>query len=490
MGSNPDESKTRYLMVQGTSSHVGKSIMVTALCRILHEEGYSVAPFKPQNMSLNSWVTKDGGEIGIAQAIQAWAAGLEPEVDMNPVLLKPKGDSTSQVILRGKPYADVAASKYYMQVEDALEVVLKSLRNLSSRYDIIIMEGAGSPAEINLMDREIANMRVAAAVNSPVLLVGDIERGGVFASLYGTWKLLPEEHRQLIKGFIINKFRGDKNILAPGLGELEALTEVPVLGVIPYAKLSIPSEDSVSIGDKNTYGKGVNIMVIRLPHISNFTDFEPLEKIANVVYVEFDDVEKLRDADMIIIPGTKNTVNDLKEIMRTGMDRVIKNLAGETPIIGVCGGYQMLGESIIDSGVEHEKGELEGLGLLPIHTVFDRYDKQTTQVCRRVTGDGPLLEQIIGDEVRGYEIHMGKSTLTRDAPRPFEDDGCMDDTGLVIGTYMHGLFNNQCVLDAVMSYLGVNGGECADNIDGSFHQLAELVKENVDMERIMDLIGL
>jgi adenosylcobyric acid synthase len=312
---------TKSLMVFGTGSHVGKSILVTALCRSLSKR-YSVAPFKAQNMSLNSWVTSDGCEIGIAQAIQAKAAGVEPSADMNPVLLKPKGDHISQVIILGKPYADRKAGEYYDSINEIMPIVADAYKRLARAHEAIIIEGAGGAAEINLYHRDIANIGMARLVKPPVILVGDIERGGVFASIYGTLQLLPDDVRPLVCGIIINKFRGDMKLLEPAIKQLEELTGIPVLGVIPYTDMRIPSEDSVSINDKAWNGKHVRIAVIRLPHISNFTDFEPLEHCADVRYVEPDD--GLNEPDAIILPGTKNTIDDLKELKSKGMDKKIQ----------------------------------------------------------------------------------------------------------------------------------------------------------------------
>ena len=315
--------------------------------------GYKVAPFKSQNMSLNSWVTEDGDEIGIAQAVQAWAARIQPSADMNPVLLKPKGDMVSQVILHGKPLGDRKVGEYYDSTEAIFQHVCESLEALARSYEVIVMEGAGSPAEINLYEQDIANLRVARSADAPVVLVGDIERGGVFASLYGTVQLLAEDDQKRIKGFIINKFRGDEKLLEP-----EELTGIPVLGVIPYVNVRLPSEDSVSLGDTLPAAHSVlDIAVIRLPHISNFTDFEPLEAVARVRYVSLDG--DLDEPDAIIIPGTKNTVDDLSAMRRSGMDKRIEARAGVIPIIGICGGFQMLGETITDERSRWKNVSLE-----------------------------------------------------------------------------------------------------------------------------------
>ncbi|MFQ6055954.1 MAG: cobyric acid synthase [Methanosarcinales archaeon] len=492
--------KTKFLMILGTASHVGKSILVTALCRIFAKEGYKVAPFKSQNMSLNSWVTKDGKEIGIAQAIQAHAAGIEPTADMNPVLLKPKGNKLSQVIILGKPYADKSAGDYYESINPIFEAVQGALERLSDIYDIIVMEGAGGAAEINLYSRDIANLGVARLTKAPIILVGDIEKGGVFASLYGTLELLPSDIKKQVKGLVINKFRGDLDILKPGLQQIEDLTGIPVLGVLPYTDLKIPSEDSVSIIDKNlthsheTGNKPISIAIIRLPRISNFTDFEILESYANIRYVNLKD--DLGNPDAIIIPGTKNTVRDLKELKKTGMDKKILEFAKkDIPIIGICGGYQILGKEIIDIGIEDKGIEVvKGLCLLDITTVFDKYQKQTKQVEKKVTGTGEIFDNIHGETIKGYEIHMGKTKILQ-GNTLFEDDGCLNANGLIFGTYLHGLFNNKNIRDAFLGYLysrvGLEYKSANNNYNDEcmiYDNLAKFVKENLDIGKIYNLL--
>lgn len=481
--------RTRYITVLGTQSHAGKSVMVTALCRILRRRGYKVAPFKAQNMSLNSWITKDGCEIGIAQAVQAFAANIEPTADMNPVLLKPKGDMTSQVVLLGKPFADRRVGEYYGSIEDMMAVAKGALDRLSSEYDIIVIEGAGGAAEINLYDRDIANSRLAKSVNSPIIIVGDIERGGVFASLYGTYMLLPDDDRRLVKGFIINKLRGDASLLKSGVEELERITAVPVLGVVPHHHLRVPSEDSVSIDDKGEGGEVLNldIAVLRFPFISNFTDFEPLERLARIRYVPLDG--QLGSPDMVILPGTKNTVNDLKDLLASPLANEVRRLAGRgVPVLGICGGYQMLGEKVVDHGIEGGREEtIEGLGLLPVVTHFDKYEKITRQTVKKVSGDGPILGPIKGSTVRGYEIHMGKTETERWA---FEDDGCINDSGTVIGTYLHNIFSNSNFTRSVLEYLCRRKGIAFEGTSGDsdpYDELADLIEANVDVDRIITM---
>jgi adenosylcobyric acid synthase len=484
---------SRFIVVLGTTSHSGKSTLVAALCRLLRNRGLPVAPFKSQNMSLNSWVTRKGAEIGIAQAVQAWAASADPSEFMNPILLKPKGDRTSQVIVLGKPMADRSAEEYYRSIEDLKEVVDGALAELEKDYDYIVVEGAGGAAEINLFERDIANIYIARRLQAPIILVGDIERGGVFASLYGTVQLLPEDIRPLVKGLVINKFRGDPAILAPGLESLERLTGVPVLGVLPYLDLAIPSEDSVSLGDKKArLGSGVEIAVIKLPRISNFTDFEPLERSARVRYVGLK--EPLGNPDAVIIPGTKNTVSDLREMQESGMDKQILSLVSrkETPVLGICGGYQMLGKEIIDCGIEDTVGTVPGLGLLEAVTRFDLYEKRTVQVRKKVTGIGPILGKIRGQEVTGYEIHMGVTSPEGEAA--FGEDGAVAGNGLVIGTYLHGIFENENFRNAFLDYLYSRKNLTRDTGSATkgdgFDDLAKAVEANLDMERIWPMLGL
>jgi adenosylcobyric acid synthase len=482
----------KSVLILGTASHVGKSSLVTALCRILSRK-YKVAPFKAQNMSLNSWITKDGKEIGIAQAIQAKAAGSEPTADMNPVLLKPKGDFVSQVILLGEPYSDKSAGQYYDSISEMNTVLEAALGRLSVKHDIIVMEGAGGAAEINLYKRDIVNIGTARLTQAPIILVGDIERGGVFASLYGTIALLPEDVRKNIKGFIINKFRGDLEILKPGLKQLEEKTGIPLIGVLPYFKLHIPSEDSVSLEDKKNpkNEKGIEIVVIRLPRISNFTDFEPLEELAQIRYVNL--YEEIGTPDAIMIPGTKNTVNDLIDLKTSGMAEKIKAFKGKIPIFGICGGYQIMGKTIFDSGVENGiEAEFKGLGLLDVVTKFGTYQKKTIQVTKKIKPYGPILTPIGGEEIKGYEIHMG---ITDSSCNVFGDDGAIDKEGLVIGTYIHGLFENKNIRDALVKYLyKIKGLEfMPEDImteNDAYDELANFVESNLDMKQINTIVGI
>ena len=389
--------------------------------------------------------------------------------------------------------ADKSAEEYYREIEGLKEVVDSSVKELEKDYDYIIVEGAGGAAEINLYERDIANIYVARLLQAPIILVGDIERGGVFASLFGTVELLPEDIRPLVRGLVINKFRGDPAILGSGLKSLEELTGVPVLGVLPYLDLDIPSEDSVSLGDKlaRPAGEQVEIAVIRLPRISNFTDFEPLERSARVRYVELD--ESLGHPDAVIIPGTKNTVSDLQEMQAKGMADQIKSLQ-DTPILGICGGYQILGREIIDCGIEDTVGTVPCLGLLNAVTRFDLYEKRTVQVKKRVTGGGPILEKIRGQEVTGYEIHMGVTSFGGEPA--FGDDGAVAENGIVIGTYLHGIFDNENFRDAFLDYLyeqkGIEPGKArgAAQKGSGFQELAKAVEAHLDMEKIWRMLGL
>jgi len=476
-------------MVLGTSSHVGKSTTVAAICRCLVHRGVRVAPFKSQNMSLNSFVTEDGGEIGIAQAMQAWAAGISPATDMNPVLLKPKGDCVSQVVLFGKPYKDVPISKYYEETPYLLTEAISAFRRLEKEFGEVVVEGAGGAAEVNLYDRDIANTLLGSALRIPIILVADIERGGVFAQIYGTIKLLPEELQPLVKGIIINKFRGDPGIFSKGIEIIETLTGIPVLGVVPYFHIPLPSEDSLSIGDKVSRDFPVRIAVIRLPHVSNFTDFELLEQYASVSYVPCSG--SLHGYDCVIIPGTKNTIDDLSILRSEGMDqKLLEAREHGIPVIGICGGYQMLGKTLVDEGYESAQGVYPGLGLLDCVTRFSSYSKNTTQVRRSAAPVLPILSGM--GEVTGYEIHMGITEPGKDG-EAFSGDGRVTSDGLVFGTYMHGLFLNPGAVNALLSYLsqkkGIEFKPIPEGGADPYDLLACMFEENVDMDRIVSLMS-
>ncbi|MDD5169960.1 MAG: cobyric acid synthase, partial [Syntrophales bacterium] len=488
----------RKLMVQWTASSAGKSILVTALCRILKQDGYKVTPFKAQNMALNSFVTIEGGEIGRSQACQAEAAGIQPSVHMNPILLKPQADSTSQLIIRGKASGTSSAADYYKDNFKLLPYIEGSLNELASQYDVILIEGAGSPAEINLMDKEIANMRIARLADAPVILVGDIDRGGVFASIVGTMDLLPEYERNLIKGFVINKFRGDVSLVKPALDFLEKRFSRPVLGVIPYIRdIRIAQEDSVYLDERvNGTGAGrLEIAVIRLPHISNYDDFDPLESCCNVRHIS--SVQDLGSPNLIILPGTKSTIDDLAFLRKTGLaDAVVSRALAGTPVIGICGGYQMLGGKIYDPyRAESNVSEVDGLGLLDIDTTFE-VEKVTSQVSGKVVADTGILKNSRGLPIEGYEIHMGKSVSLVNNP-VFQvartnasagafTDGTLSRSGNIFGTYLHGIFNNGQftgkLIDNLCALHGLPAsGHLALDKEREYDDLAAEFRKNLDM---------
>jgi adenosylcobyric acid synthase len=438
----------KSLMVVGTTSHAGKSLLTTAICRIAARRGWRVAPFKGQNMALNAYVTASGGEIGHAQAVQAWAAGTQPTIEMNPILLKPQGDMTSQVILRGKAVGKVGAADYYEQYFDiGWQAIQESLQHLSTEFDLIVCEGAGSPAEINLKHRDLTNMRVAKHLNAPTILVVDIERGGAFAHVVGTLALLEPDERALIRGIVINKFRGMRSILQPGIEWLENYTGIPVIGVIPWLEQVFPAEDSLDLFERKTsaFQGDLNISVLRLPRIANFTDFDPLESEPTVSLKYIHPKQDLGHPDAVIIPGTKTTIADLLVLQKSGMAEAIQNYAASGgTVLGICGGYQMMGQYLTDPDrLESEYIKCDGLGLLPIKTMITDY-KVTKQ--RQVTSNFPQS----GLPVAGYEIHQGRSrliepdTITSDYNPLFDDPslGLVDKDQLVWGSYLHGLFDN------------------------------------------------
>ena len=501
----------RTLMVQGTASSVGKSVLVSAFCRIFRQDGWRVAPFKSQNMSLNSYVTREGHEMGRAQVVQAEAAGVEPTVDMNPILLKPEADNRSQVVLGGRPLAALAAREYYSLKDRLWSVITKSLDRLTADYDLVVIEGAGSPAEINLKDMDLVNMRVARHCGAPVLLIGDIDRGGVFASLVGTLELLEPEERALVRAIVINRFRGDLSLLEPGFEWLEQRTGVPVAGVIPYYHdIYIAEEDSVSLEHRRRMklqdGYVLDIAVIGLPHISNFDDFDPFERDEGVRlrYVEAHDL--LGQPDLIILPGTKSTVSDLLQLKSVGLaDEVVARARSGTPVIGICGGLQMLGELILDPDrVESREPQVSGLGLLPIETTFSP-SKSTHQVRGRVVRAEGLLGKAYGLPLEGYEIHMGQ-TIGTDTSAPFridersgracsEADGYMASSGNVFGTYVHGLFHNDALRRAILEELAARKGAELSSAgepfsrDDQYDRLAALVRSSLDMDLVYRILG-
>ncbi len=487
---------TRRIMIQGTMSGAGKSLLCAALCRIFKQDGLRPAPFKSQNMALNSFVTADGLEMGRAQVLQAQAAGAEPDVRMNPVLLKPCSDTGSQIVVNGTVRGQMAAKEYFRYKTELIPDILAAYESLTAEYDPIVIEGAGSPAEINLRENDIVNMGLAELVDAPVLLVGDIDPGGVFAQLYGTVALLKPEERARVKGLIVNKFRGDVEILKPGLGMLEELTGLPVLGVAPWLRLDLDEEDSMapSLRQKAAH-KAVDIAVIRLPRISNFTDFSPLDShpMLGVRYV--DRPEGLGQPDMLVLPGTKSTVGDLLWLRKTGLADAIISLAGSgTPVLGVCGGYQMLGRTLTDpDGTEGGgPGPVQGLGLLPVDTVFG--PEKTRVRVRGVTLAGPVA----GARVEGYEIHTGNTTADGPAFCRLDDgrmDGCV--RGSVCGTYLHGLFDTGEAVQALartlcrrkgVAYADHGYDDRAERLDGQLDTLAEAVRRALDMDAVYRIL--
>ena len=491
-------SKAKCIMVQGTMSGAGKSLLCAALCRIFAQDGYRVAPFKSQNMALNSFVTRDGLEMGRAQVVQAQAAGIEPDVRMNPILLKPSSDVGSQVIVNGEVRGQMPASAYFRMKRSLIPEILSAYNSLAGDVDIIVIEGAGSPAEINLKADDIVNMGLAKLVDAPVLLAGDIDRGGVFAQLYGTVELLEPDERARIKGLIINKFRGDVEILRPGLAMLEEKTRLPVLGVVPYLKVDIEDEDSLSERlDTGKTVKPLDAAVLRLPHISNFTDFMPLEQhpLLGVRYVQ--NARQLDTPDCVILPGTKNTVEDLLWLRQSGLEAaVLKLAAAGVPVLGVCGGYQMLGQWLDDTaGTESGRSQtVRGLGLLPTRTVFTG-EKRRAQVTARVTA-APFA----GAQLTGYEIHTGRTEVQGTAFCRLSGDvpeGCAE--GNVFGTYLHGLFDTGALTEALAAFLCRRKGlDPADAGVLSMEQywqqqldlLADGVRRTLDLDAIYAAMGM
>lgn len=488
----------KAIMVVGTTSHAGKSLITSSICRILARKGIRVAPFKGQNMALNSYVTANGGEIGYAQAVQAWAAGVSPSIEMNPILLKPQGDMTSQIILKGRPAGVVKASEYYEKFFDiGWQSIQESLAILAAEFDVIVCEGAGSPAEINLKHRDLTNMRVAKHLNADTLLVVDIDRGGAFAHVVGTLELLEPEERKLIKGVIINKFRGQRSLLEPGIKWLEERTGIPVLGVIPWIDEVFPAEDSVSLLERRSSKDktDLNIAVLRLPRISNFTDFDALdaEPTVTVKYIQLKD--NLGYPDAVIIPGSKTTIGDMLELQKTGMDQQLKKYleAGGT-VMGICGGFQMLGQALVDAdGMEGQPGKYEGLGFLPIQT-FLSSKKITRQ--RQVIASYPLA----GLPVQGYEIHHGRTQLlekTDDIIPLFDDPGLgiVNTTTSVLGNYLHGLFDNGPWRRSWLNFLRKKRGlkvlptgisNYREQREGILNSVTDSVAEHLDLDRIIN----
>ena len=494
--------KAKVIMVQGTMSNSGKSFLTAGLCRVFRQDGYQVAPFKSQNMALNSYITKDGLEIGRAQAMQAEAAGIAPTVDMNPILLKPTSHMGSQVIVNGRVLGNMKAVDYYANKSRLMADVKGAYDRLAKEYDIIVIEGAGSPAEINLRENDLVNMGLARMVGAPVLLVGDIDRGGVFAALYGTVKLLEEQEQQYIKGLVINKFRGDLKILEPGLGMLEERVGVPVVGVVPMEELDIDDEDSLSDRlNRTEIGAGVDIAVIRLPHISNFTDFGAFERMEGVSLRYVKDAGHLGHPDLVILPGTKNTMDDLLWMRKTGMEARILRLSEQgVPVLGICGGFQMLGEELSDPWEVEHGGELRGMGLLQARTEFSR-EKTRTRIRGTWRERIPLFSGCQEQEVTGYEIHMGRTeNLGGCRELICLENGCMDglsnEAGTVFGSYLHGLFDTPGLAEALCRQLMLDKGLDPVNWhfdleaykEEQYNKLADLVRRSLDMKKIYEIL--
>ncbi len=494
----------KAIMIQGTMSNAGKSLVAAGLCRIFKQDGYKVAPFKAQNMALNSFITREGLEMGRAQVTQAEAAGVEPSVLMNPILLKPTNDTSSQVIVNGEVMDNLSAADYYKRKRDLVAAVKDSYDKLAAEHDIIVLEGAGSPAEINLKENDIVNMYMAKLAKAPVLLVGDIDRGGVFASIVGTMQLLEPEERDLVKGILINKFRGDRSILQPGLDQLSEIIQKPVAGVIPYMHLDIDDEDSLTERFTRKGEAGlVDLAVIRVPRISNFTDFNVLESMPGVTVRYVDSAVALGDPDLILLPGTKNTMADLLWMRQNGLESCIhKHAAAGKPIFGICGGYQMLGRVLKDPhGVEHG-GEMAGIGLLPSVTVFEE-EKTRTRVTGTFRGVEGIFSGLSGIDFEGYEIHMGTSSLEEgnvladiaEDGAPAKADGL--NSGNVYGSYVHGIFDREEVAKSIISALlrakglsdeDVVSTDMAAYKEQQYDLLADGIRRNMDMDLLYRIV--
>lgn len=491
------------IMIQGTMSGAGKSLLTAGLCRVFAQDGYRVAPFKSQNMALNSFITADGSEMGRAQVVQAEAAGVAPEAAMNPILLKPTTDVGSQVIVNGRVLGTMGAREYFAFKHTLVPDIMAAYNDLASRFDIIVIEGAGSPAEVNLKDGDIVNMGMAKMADAPVLLVGDIDRGGVFAQLLGTLMLLDEDERRRCKGLVVNKFRGDKTILDPGLDILRERSGLPIAGVIPYAQLDIDDEDSLSDRlDAREQVSMVDIAVVRLPRISNFTDFIALDAMAGVDVRYVRRASELGTPDLIVVPGTKSTLADLRWLRESGLEAaVLKRAAAGTPVFGICGGYQMLGQEISDPLCTEGGGTMRGLGLLPIRTVFEPEKRQVRSRGALARVDG-ALGMLSGVPVSGYEIHMGSTERLDGAPLCLLDaeggsteDGCQ--AGSVYGSYLHGIFDSkecaQALVDALLQAKGLEGSaiEAVDMQaykERQYDELARIVRQNMDMELVYRIL--
>lgn len=497
--------KSAAIQICGTGSGVGKSVIVAALCRIFLQDGYKVAPFKAQNMALNSYVTLDGKEMGRAQVVQAEACGIEPTVDMNPILIKPNTDMGAQIIVLGKPIGNMSVTKYTKYKNSGITIVKQSLKNLLDEYEVVVLEGAGSPAEINLKSHDIVNLKMAEYALAPVILIGDIDKGGAFAWIVGTLELLTKKERKMIKGIIINKFRGDKTLLVPGIDFLEKRTGIKVLGIVPYYRgINIPEEDAVPLNSFKEKGgkkeRKLNIDIIYLPHISNFTDFDAIEREDDVRLRYIKGPDELNSPDMIIIPGTKNTILDLRYLKKSGLAKKIKAIISsnkKTMLVGICGGYQMLGSKISDKdGLESKYGEEEGLRLLPV---------ETSLLAKKAILRVRARDLASGIEVSGYEIHHGSTRITggcQPALQVYECnskkaryfDGARSQDKRIFGTYIHGLFDTthfrRNLLNALRKKRGWPPITLKENftLEKEFDKLAKLVRDNIDMELLYKIL--
>ena len=490
----------KAIMVQGTMSNSGKTFVTAGLCRVFKQDGYRVAPFKSQNMALNSYITEEGLEIGRAQAMQAEAAMIPPTHWMNPILLKPTSNMGSQVIVNGEVYDNLSAQEYYKMKDNLAPEVMKAFEHLAAENDIIVIEGAGSPAEINLAENDIVNMGMAKMANAPVILVADIDRGGVFASAYGTVKLLPQEDQDRFCGIVINKFRGDVEILKPGLKMLEDLTGKPVLGVLPMEKIDVDDEDSLSDRlNQRTFTEGIDVAVIRLPHISNFTDFSVFELIDGVSLRYVTDKRELGDPDLILLPGTKNTMADMEWLIESGLEGKIIRAAETTRIIGICGGFQILGKELHDPDHVEHGGDMRGLGLLDTSTVFQG-GKTRTRIHGTIREERNLYH-LENRQLEGYEIHMGATTNLGGAVPMIElsdgrTDAYMTPDGRIWGSYLHGIFDNEelvfGLVHDIMREKGINPGEnhlsVAEYKEIQYNKLADLIRNNLDMDQIYHIL--
>lgn len=496
--------RAKSIMVVGTMSSAGKSVIAAGLCRIFHQDGLRTVPFKSQNMALNSYITRDGFEMGRAQVMQAEAAGVEPDVRMNPILLKPTSESGSQVIVNGEVYGSMHAREYYQQKQKLIPVIRQAYESLAAENDIIVLEGAGSPAEINLRDVDIVNMGMAAISDSPVILVGDIDRGGVFASVYGTIVLLRPEERCRVQGIIINKFRGDVSILESGLNMLKELTGVPVLGVIPYLPLHLEEEDSLASQlHQHTAApeNSIDIAVIRFPRISNFTDFAILDGMDGVSIRYVTSVQMLGEPDLLILPGTKNTLSDLRWLRQSGLEAAIQKLHQKDCLLfGICGGFQMLGNLISDPHHVEDGGSLRGMGLLDMETTFQT-QKHRQQVQGSICAISGILQPLSGFEVSGYEIHMGETITNSAIPFTKREDGtcngyCNPD-GNVYGTYLHGIFDTTettaCLIQQLVCRKGLEHTVTALDLqqekEQQYDMLADTLRKHLDMEQIYRIVN-